>query len=129
MRGLRVVMVVVALALAVLATGCVGDTPDKALPDPGLTPIGEGQAEAVGIVTYVNLEGGFWRIADTASARRAESAGTVVVIANAGDLTNGPSSYEGRYVRATGELFDGASIRMAGQEMIVDRIEIFPEAE
>jgi hypothetical protein len=127
---LRAVIAVTALAVAGLTlAGCVGDTPEEAIPEPGLYPIAEGRAEAVGVVTYVNLEGGFWRIADTVSSRNAESADTVVVIANAGDLTNGPSSYEGQYVRATGMLSDAASIRMAGQEMIVERIEVFPEAE
>jgi hypothetical protein len=121
-----------ALALVMLATVCAGcavDSTAEELPEPGLTTTEEGKAQAVGTFSYVDLEGGFWRIAESASANEAQDAPTVVVIANAESLPEEPDSYEGEYVRATGELFEGATIRMAGQEMIVEDIEVFIEAE
>jgi len=125
----KLMLSLVVVCALVLVLGCAGDSSVAELPEPGLSTSGDGQAQAVGIFTYVNLEGGFWRIAQTASSTDAEDAPTVVVIANPDALPEAPDAYAGAYVRATGELFDGASVRMAGQEMIVESIEKIAEAE
>jgi hypothetical protein len=117
------------MMLAILCAGCSVDSTGEELPEPGLTTTEEGKAQAVGIFSYVDLEGGFWRIAESASSSGAQDAPTVVVIANSESLPEGASSYEGEYVRASGELFEGATIRMAGQEMIVENIEVLAEAD
>lgn len=122
-------MVLLLIAAPLLLSGCITDSSVEELPEPGLSSNDEGTAQAVGIFTYVDLEGGFWRIAQTDRAAKAEDAPTVAVIANPGDLPEGGEAYAGAYVRATGELFDGASVRMAGQEMIVETIEVLAEAE
>lgn len=116
--------VVVLLSLALLlACGCTPEPATELLPEPGLTGEENGTAIAVGVLMYVDLEGGFWRIAQTESPAKAENAPSVVVIINPDQIEEGLESFENRYVRATGSLYDGASVRMAGQEMIVETIE------
>lgn len=118
----------VAFAL-LLVSGCAQQPAGPPLPEPGLTGNEDGRATAVGVLNYVDLEGGFWRIAQTESPAQAADAPSVVVIINPGEMEEGLDSFEGRYVRAIGSLYDGASVRMAGQEMIVETIEALDAIE
>ena len=92
----RCAWVVLLCALAVVLGGCSAPSSPGELPEPGLEPAGDGELHATGIFSYVDLEGGFWRIAQTDSASEAEDAPTVVVVVNADDLPETADSYAGR---------------------------------
>lgn len=94
---------------------------------PGVTELDDGTIEAEGWLAYVDIEGGFYALQDGPASDTPDvvvDVGTVVVIANSADLTVELEGLRGAYVRATGEMLDGASIRMAGPEMRVNSIEL-----
>lgn len=135
--GRRRALVLAAIALAALAlVGCTSDggnssgnsdgASDGGGADtgraPGLWDKGDGTSEAIGMLQWIDLEGGFWAIVDNT----ADGDGTVVVvIQNADEFTDTIASLKGRMVIATGTIHEGPSIRMAGPEMIADSIEAF----
>jgi hypothetical protein len=89
---------------------------------PGLYKQADGTAQAIGTLDYRDLEGGTWVILGGSEAT-GDVGQTVAVIANAADLGSKLDKLKGSQVIATGEMLDGASIRMAGPEMKVTAIE------
>lgn len=90
-------------------------------PAPGLYDLEDGSVHAVGTLEWVDLEGGFWAVTDGTTA--GDEGGNVAVIANPDEFEDELSALEGSTVSITGERFDGASIRMAGPEIIIEAIE------
>jgi hypothetical protein len=84
----------------------------------GLYDLEDGTVQAVGRLEWVDLEGGFWALVG------GDGTGTTIaVIQNADQFTDSIEELEGRDVVVTGVRFDGASIRMAGPEIIIDSID------
>jgi hypothetical protein len=138
LKRTTILLLSLALALTLAAVGCSpADEPDVAEPDvgtpatddsmglrlaPGLYDLEDGTAQALGILEWRDLEGGFWAILSTTGADSAE--GTVVaVIAPGTDLDETFESLKGKMVLVTGTRFEGASIRMAGPEIVPTAIE------
>ncbi len=93
---------------------------------PGLYEMEDGTVQAVGTLEYSDLEGGFWVI--TGGTESEGNVGTVVaVIANGQEFESQLKEIEGSAVFATGTKLDGASIRMAGPEIEIDKIEAFSD--
>lgn len=132
---------VVALVGLLVLVGCTGtgsqtepksETPPTSQPPessavlapPGLYEVEGGKTQALGVLDYRDIEGGFWVVVDTAVAEDAAKADVVAVIPNAEDLGVDLESMKGNYVSATGTKLDGASIRMAGPEIEADTIEV-----
>lgn len=128
-------------AIALVATACGRGTPDTGTgPEPsseplpsagsslsvGLHELADGSIVAVGVLRRIDLEGGFWAITDPAD-RNTDQARWIVVISNSAELEDELAGLEGALVRASGERFEGASIRMAGPEMMVEAIEALDE--
>lgn len=111
--------------------GCAGPA-DMPAPDAaggsqlaqGLHELGDGTAQAVGVLEYQDLEGGFWAVTGTPPGQEGGN-GIIVVIANAQDLGAQVDELAGSQVIVTGMLLDGASIRMAGPEMEATSIEAY----
>lgn len=89
---------------------------------PGLYDLADGTVQAVGTLEWSDLEGGFWVITG-GTAAEGNVGETVAVIANGSDLESTLEPLEGLAVVANGTRFEGASIRMAGPEIIVETIE------
>jgi hypothetical protein len=135
----RILLLGLTLALALTAVGCAApaDEPEPTQPDaeapvtddaaglrlaPGLYDMADGTVQALGILEWRDLEGGFWAILSTTGADPAE--GTVVAVIPPGsDLDETYKSLEGKMVTVTGTRLEGASIRMAGPEIEVTAIE------
>ncbi|MBS3957580.1 MAG: hypothetical protein KGZ40_08685 [Clostridiales bacterium] len=128
----RILALVLALSLALVLVGCAAadrssdvqngavDTPGTELRlAPGLYDLEGGTVQAIGTLTWVDLEGGFWAVVDTTGAEDTN----VAVIANADEVANVLAPLEGRQVSVVGERFEGMSIRMAGPEVIAETIE------
>lgn len=103
-------------------TGAEG--PSSATPaPPGLYDVEGGRTQALGVLAFRDLEGGFWAVVDAFEGQPSEEAKVVAVIANAEALGVDLESLDGKYVAAEGKLLDGASIRMAGPELEADSLE------
>jgi len=87
---------------------------------PGLYDIEGGKAQAIGTLVWVDLEGGFWAVADSSAAGQGAN---VAVIANGAELEATLRPLVGEHVSVIGERFEGASIRMAGPEIIAETVE------
>lgn len=88
----------------------------------GLYDMEDGTVQAVGTLTYEDLEGGFWAI--TGGTGTEGNADTIIaVINNSDEFLDQIESLEGKTVLATGTRYDGATIRMAGPEIVIDSIE------
>lgn len=88
----------------------------------GLYDMEDGTVQAVGTLTYKDLEGGFWAIVGGTGAEG--NADTIIAVINDSDeFLDQIESLEGKTVIATGTRFDGATIRMAGPEIVIDSIE------
>lgn len=140
-RTLSVVLVV--LLMGVFLAGCsaepapvdepaVADTEEDAAPvgsfDVGLNTLDDGRSRAVGVLGYVELEGGFWALYDTDPGEVPEDAPVVAVVANMGELDVSACTLKGKLVAADGVMSDGVSTRMAGPEIIADDVyEVPPE--
>ena len=129
---------VVAAALVALATlaGCSGkndagftgtappssSTAAPAAPStgsklaPGIYDLEDGTVQAVGVVEYRDLEGGFWVVIGGTEAE-GDAGKVVAVIANGADFEQQFKDHEGLSMIITGKRLDGASIRMAGPEI------------
>jgi hypothetical protein len=84
----------------------------------GLYDLEDGTVQAVGRLEWVDLEGGFWALVGGD-----DGAAAIAVIQNADEFLDTIEALEGRDVIVTGTRFDGASIRMAGPEIIIDSID------
>lgn len=89
---------------------------------PGLYDLEDGTAQAIGTLEWVDLEGGFWALTGGTAAEGDEGT-TVAVIANGDELQDTLAPLEGRQVSIIGERFEGASIRMAGPEIVAETVE------
>jgi hypothetical protein len=128
----RMITLILALSLALVLVACSpADEPDVETPAddpaagirlaPGLYELEGGSVQAVGTLEWVDLEGGFWAVTDGTAA--GDEGGNVAVIANGDELDDELSALDGRTVSVIGERFDGASIRMAGPEIIAETVE------
>lgn len=84
----------------------------------GLYDLEGGKVQALGILEYVDLEGSFYAITGSP-----EGEGNIAVIANGEDFATELEALEGKTVSVIGERSDAPSIRMAGPEIIAERIE------
>lgn len=127
-----------ATALVALATlvGCAGESgsgsaatvspsPSATVPAgpaagsklaPGLYDLEDGTVQAVGVVEYRDLEGGFWAVIGGTEAE-GDVGKVVAVIANGADYAQQFKEHEGLSMIITGKRRDGASTRMAGPEI------------
>jgi hypothetical protein len=127
----RIPVVLIALVLAMTVTACAGEpgSDDSTTPPAddaagglrlanGLYDQEDGTVLAIGTLEWIDLEGGFYAITGSP-----EGGGTIAVIANADDYTRELEALLGRTGSATGTRFEGASVRMAGPEIIITSIE------
>lgn len=89
---------------------------------PGYYELEDGTAQALGTLEYRDLEGGLWAVIDDTQQEGGEGK-IAAVINNPDEFTEKLEKYKGKQVLVTGTPFDGASIRMAGPEIVVDEIE------
>ncbi len=134
-------LLVLALAGSLVACGPAGTTRPAENPDSvpatsgppsdgaagtrlaaGLYELADGSAQALGTLEYRDLEGGIWVIVGGTEAT-GDAGKTVAVIANADELAAQLDGLKGATVIATGKKLEGASVRMAGPEIAVTRIE------
>lgn len=89
---------------------------------PGLYQLKDGTSQAVGVLEWQDLEGGFWLVTG-GTAAEGNVGSTVAVIANGDKYEDQLKGLEGRSVVVTGRALEGASIRMAGPEIEMVSIE------
>lgn len=119
------------LALTMLVSGCAtaddgssnGGTSTDALAPPGLYEQDDGTWQALGLLTYRDLEGGFWAVVDTALPEEADSAPVVAVVLPDAGITSKMESLQGRYVSVIGTLPGGVDIYQAGPVIKASSIE------
>jgi hypothetical protein len=79
--------------------------------------------EAAGWVAWLDLEGGFWALRDgPAVVDGAKQPKVVAVLLPGAASETAISRLNGSYAVASGHIQGGASIRMAGPELVVDKI-------
>jgi hypothetical protein len=126
----KILTLILALALGAALAGCAS----TAEPEPGVTDPGDaaggmrlanglydqedGSVIALGVLEWVDLEGGFWALTGSP-----EGDGNIAVIANADEFADELQALEGKTVSVAGARFDGVSIRMAGPEVVIESIE------
>lgn len=89
---------------------------------PGLYELEGGRTQAFGVLVYRDLEGGFWAVVDAQLGEPNEEAPVIAVLVGAEALGVDLAALEGGFVLAEGTLSDGASVRMAGPELLVDTV-------
>jgi len=116
MRSRLIVMLCLAIPLVLVGCGGAGGGAGVAGKAPGTYDADGGQTEVVGTLVYRDLEGGFWAVADAASATDAEAAPNLaVVLTEDADLSANLEALSGKYVSVVGTIDDGGvSIYMAG---------------
>jgi hypothetical protein len=93
---------------------------------PGLYDLEDGTVVAVGTVEHRDLEGGFWAVVD--GSQSAGSEGDVVaVIINGARYARQFSENEGLTFEVYGTRSGEASARMAGPEIVADRVVLAAE--
>jgi len=101
-------------------TSSTGDSSDSSeqpsgeTPKPGLYEQNDGTVQAVGILTYRDLEGGFWAVVETTDAAQADNADIIAVLGSSDQMPGPIGSYEDKYVSVIG-LPRSASVYQAGQ--------------
>jgi hypothetical protein len=140
---LLVTALVLAAALAAGLAGCSGGAgddasaaPSAASPSSGGVPFGEaggtkmapglydledGSVVAVGTVEHRDLEGGFWAVIGGTESE-GDAGSIVAVIANGDQFEQQFRGNEGLSFEVYGERAGDASIRMAGPEIVADRV-------
>lgn len=91
---------------------------------PGIYDLPGGETQALGILTYRDLEGGFWAVARTAIPAEAATAELVAVVLPAEGLEVDLQTMNGEYVSVVGMRDDGPSIYMAGPIIRARAVEI-----
>ncbi len=90
---------------------------------PGISEWASGTVEAAGWVAWLDLEGGFWALRDGPAVAVGVKEPKVIAVLLPGAVTETAiSALNGSYVVASGRIQGGASIRMAGPELVVDKI-------
>ncbi len=90
---------------------------------PGITEWTSGTVEAAGYVMWLDLEGGFWALRDgPAVVAGVKEPKVVAVLLPSAVGESQIAAFNGAYVVAGGRIQGGASIRMAGPELMVDTI-------
>lgn len=147
MRALRLSVVALLCAAVVSTWGCApttgGEPPSTEAPpppeargktpalEPGIEQIGAERVVARGWVGRSELEGGFWALYRTrpgSSSEESEAAedGGIVAVLLPGEVSEERiARLEGTFIGAEGALQEGASIRMAGPEVVVDGIRAY----
>lgn len=134
---------VAVLLMALVLAGCTSsETPDEPREEsgetsptdegpvfemvapPGIYEMPGGETQALGILTYRDLEGGFWAVVNTAVPEEAATADVVAVIVPDDDIAPLMESNIGKYVSVVGNLEDGANIYMAGPVIEGKSIEV-----
>lgn len=140
----RIALLLLTVLLAFAAVGCAtrGETGTPAVSDPGTTTpepgaaggsagmrlanglydLEDGTVQAIGTLTYVNLEGGFWAVTGAPAAEGGEDA-VIAVIANGAELQDALEPLAGKTVTVLGTRLEGASTRMAGPEIEATSVE------
>ncbi len=91
-----------------------GEQPGSETPKPGLYEQKDGTVQAVGVLTYRDLEGGFWAVVETSDAAKAEDADIIAVLGPSDQIPGPIGSYENKYVSVIG-MPQSASVYQAGQ--------------
>lgn len=81
---------------------------------PGIYELPNGDTQALGILTFRDLEGGFWAVVDTAVPEEAATAAIVAVILPDDDIAADMQTYNGQYVSVVGNREDEPNIYQAG---------------
>jgi hypothetical protein len=89
---------------------------------PGLYDLEGGRTQAFGVLVYRDLEGGFWAVVDAQLGEPNDKAPVIAVLVGAEELGVDLATLEGGFVLAEGRLSEGASVRMAGTELLVDTV-------
>lgn len=137
----RMWLVSILVVLLVVAAGCSGagqssepvvSPPEQPAEQPsespsagmrlanGLYDIDGGKAQAIGILEWVDLEGGFWAITGKPES---EGDGNIAVIANSQEFQRQLEPLKGKLVNVIGKRLDTASTRMAGPEIEMESVE------
>lgn len=139
LRGAAVAALVLALTLA----GCAPRPPSGAPPGaspgppstgvvaaPGLYQLEDGSTQALGILAYRDVEGGFWAVVDTAIPEEADSAPILaVVLPDAIEVGGKMAGYEGKYVNVVGKRDDGPTIYQSGPVIDAASIEVVSDTQ
>lgn len=92
---------------------------------PGSYSMPGGTTQVLGILTYRDLEGGFWAVVNTAVPEEAATADIVAVVVPADeDIGVDLQTFNGEYVSVVGMLNEGPSIYMAGPVIEAQTIEV-----
>lgn len=84
----------------------------------GLHEQADGTVVALGLLEWVDLEGGFYAL----TGAPGDDDATIAVIANPDDFATQLAALVGEDVEVHGVLVEGATIRMAGPEVQIDAI-------
>ncbi len=115
---LVVLMMAAVLAMAACTTNGNDNNDDGTRLAFGLHEMTDGTVVGLGVLEWVELEGGFYALTGAP-----EHGGNIAVIANPEQFEAELRALKGATVQVTGTLFEGASTRMAGPEIIIDSIE------
>jgi hypothetical protein len=123
---------VLALGLCLPLAGCASEPAEETtttipeslgmLAPPGLYPLEDGRTEALGVLVHRDLEGGFWALVNSPPDGSGSEPAVIAVLIGADDLGVDLETLEGGFVIAQGTMADGASIFMAGPELVVDAV-------
>lgn len=126
----RISLLLLALMIALTVSACAAEPetdagfgPGTENPSTGLRLANglydqeDGTVIALGTLEWIDLEGGFYALTGSP-----EGDGNIAVIANAEDFADELEALVGRTVQVTGTRFEGASIRMAGPEVVIDSV-------
>jgi hypothetical protein len=134
-----VAIVLAAAAFAAALTACGGGSPTPASSAPassgaspagpaagskmapGLYHLADGTLVAVGTVEHRDLEGGFWAVVD-GTRPEGDEGQVVAVIVNGDEFAAQFREGEGLSLEVHGTRAGEASVRMAGPEIIADRV-------
>lgn len=89
---------------------------------PGYYKLEDGTAQALGRLEYRDIEGGFWAVIDDTQTENGEGK-VAAVIANSADFEDELKPLEGKQVFVTGKPAEGSSVRMAGPEITIEKVE------
>jgi hypothetical protein len=133
---LVVALSLLALTLSACATPAGEPQPAAAPPPPGssekagglvsgIEELGGGRVVASGWIDYVDLETGFWAVMSASPVQSAVQPAVVAVLLPGKVTAKELENVKGTFVGAEGVLQEGASIRMAGPEVVVDALRVY----